>query len=437
MRKLFSVLLWIVLVIVFLSCSTVGGFVGAAICTAILASLCWKLWKRHVRKEAELSGGFDAYASALTGLTDKELVKICVIEQLQKNPNPGIVAKETVSLRLGYTAVYCLVNFFVLRASYATGNAIWQMSLITMIYFLLMLSGSTVSVLYRKAKSNPLVDFEKLVQENTYTNYPVKKVIYGGAAVFLAVLVGFFALHSEEKWKFTKYEDGYMVVSYQPSALGNEEVVVPKKYKGKPVLAIGKQAFANLGTLKEIELPKGILSIGSGAFKNCKNLEEISLPDSLEELQGEAFMDCRELEEIEIPEGVTAIRGNTFDGCRKLEEVELHDEITEIHAFAFRNCAALEEIELPSQITEIREQTFAGCKSLRSIRIPEGVTRIAARAFFDCTELEEVEVPDSLNKIGSSAFRQCKSLKEIELPEHTSVEERAFKDSPTEIIRQD
>ena len=62
------------------------------------------------------------------------------------------------------------------------------------------------------------------------------------------------------------------------------------------------------------------------------------------------------------------------------------------------------------------------------------VTVIKEEAFYGCDELSEVFIPESVVEIGSSAFRQCESLKSIEIPSYTLVNERAFKESPTEII---
>ena len=42
-------------------------------------------------------------------------------------------------------------------------------------------------------------------------------------------------------------------------------------------------------------------------------------------------------------------------------------------------------------------------------------------------------VPDTVKEIGSSAFRKCKSLTSVSLPSGVSVNERAFKESPTQI----
>ena len=76
---------------------------------------------------------------------------------------------------------------------------------------------------------------------------------------------------------------------------------------------------------------------------------------------------------------------------------------------------------------------FAFCGNLKAISIPDGVTRIAAHAFNGCSALAKVEFPDSVKEIGSSAFRNCDSLKSVEIPRGATVDERAFKESPTDI----
>ena len=93
-------------------------------------------------------------------------------------------------------------------------------------------------------------------------------------------------------------------------------------------------------------------------------------------------------------------------------------------------------IEHNSQMEiEIRGNTFQDCVSLVSIDIPEGVTRIGGHAFHGCTSLSRVIVPKTVREIGSSAFRGCSSLRTISIPSGASVNERAFKESPTSITR--
>lgn len=236
-----------------------------------------------------------------------------------------------------------------------------------------------------------------------------KPVIITVCAIFAALIAGGAAYLFMPITLYTETEGGYAVSLCRTGLTGN---VTVESYKdGKPVVGIN-----------------------SGAFKNNFYLKNVELPDTLTYIEGEAFMNCIALQSIVIPPKVTEIRGDTFHNCKVLKNVQLHDNITALHAQCFMGCESLREITLPHGITEIRESTFNGCCSLMTIDIPEGVTRIAARAFFDCDSLYEVTVPRTVTEIGSSAFRNCGRLTQIVLPSGCSVNERAFKESPTEIL---
>lgn len=132
---------------------------------------------------------------------------------------------------------------------------------------------------------------------------------------------------------------------------------------------------------------------------------------------------------------VVSIRGNVFANMYFLETVTLPDSITEIRGEAFKNDIKLRSVKLPSNLTEIKGSTFENCNSLESIEIPDTVTRIGGHAFYNCTGLREVDISSNsqLNEIGSSAFRNCYSLKSITIPYNAYVNDRAFKNSPTQI----
>ena len=61
------------------------------------------------------------------------------------------------------------------------------------------------------------------------------------------------------------------------------------------------------------------------------------------------------------------------------------------------------------------------------------VTRIGGHAFYGCYHLSSVLVSENskLVEIGSSAFRRCTNLYSIKLPAGVSINQRAFKESPT------
>ena len=108
--------------------------------------------------------------------------------------------------------------------------------------------------------------------------------------------------------------------------------------------------------------------------------------------------------------------------------------VNEIRGYVFKNLK-IRNIRLPKQLTEIRGNTFEECSRLERIEIPKGVTRIGGHAFYGCSSLKDVTIPRSVKEIGSSAFRNCTSLKTVLIPRGCSVNEKAFKGSPTKITR--
>lgn len=187
-------------------------------------------------------------------------------------------------------------------------------------------------------------------------------------------------------------------------------------------------------SLKTVTLNEGLERIGGSAFENCDSLETITMPSTLKEIGGSAFKYSSSLREVNLNDGLETIGGGAFSDCTSLEEIIIPDTVTSIGGESFMNNTNLVSVILSNNITEIRGNTFEGCTSLKTITIPDSVTRIGGHAFYG-SDLESVILTpnSSLTEIGSSAFRKCYSLYEITIPKNTSVNERAFKESPTTI----
>ena len=148
------------------------------------------------------------------------------------------------------------------------------------------------------------------------------------------------------------------------------------------------------------------------------------------------------LEKAEIPstykgKNVISLRGNSFSNMIFLKEAIIPDTVTEIRGEAFLNDKNLVSVKLPSNLEEIKGSMFENCTSLESIVIPDSVTRIGGHAFYNDSSLSSVTISENSNlkEIGSSAFRLCYSLNTIIIPAATTVNERAFKESPTTVLR--
>ncbi len=280
------------------------------------------------------------------------------------------------------------------------------------------------TAIFNMAVQSPNTPVSSIVDQEACPRSAVWRFLQRVAAVSMTVLIIFLILGGltipaaldrpglvrGESTVMQEYGDGWMIVSASQKWAQKTEITVIQEYKGKPIVAIGPDAFAGLTNLRHITLPDTITMIDKRAFEGCTSLQTITLPDGLQSVGGGAFRNCDSLQSFAFPSGVTAIGGECF-----------------------QNCDRLQEVILPPGITEIRGNTFENCVSLRSIKIPEGVTRIAAHSFRGCSMLQSVYVPDSVTEIGSSAFRKCTSLTEICIPAGAKVNGRAFKESPTKI----
>ena len=350
-----------------------------------------------------------------------------------------------------------------------------------LIYYLLSKRWTLVNTLVQQAVKNPDQDIPAMIAKAKQEQYQphLSQGIKLTLTLMVAILLPVLCFFQARVW-YVPYQNGYAVFRYTRGIINEEEVTIVEQYHGKPVVAIGSNAFKNATIkavylpdtlesikasafrncyhLEQVTIPSSVVEIRGSAFENCTNLRMISLPEGLKEIRGRAFKNnkklqsvilpssleylggnafagCRSLVTIMIPDGISEIYGGTFSDCTSLESIYLPDDITAIHAEAFRGDINLKQVTLPSKITEIRANTFENCRSLTSITIPTGVRRIAAHAFEGCSRLSYVFVPSSVEEIGSSAFRRCDSLYTIDIPNTTQVNDRAFKESPTTIRR--
>ena len=87
---------------------------------------------------------------------------------------------------------------------------------------------------------------------------------------------------------FTLLEDG----TYEVSGIGtcmDENIVIPSKYEGKAVTAIGKSAFSGAYRLTEVEIPDSVTTIGESAFRECFSLANLKIPNSVTTIEKNAF----------------------------------------------------------------------------------------------------------------------------------------------------
>lgn len=147
-------------------------------------------------------------------------------------------------------------------------------------------------------------------------------------------------------------------------------VSIPSEIGGKPVLAIGDEAFDSCSMVAEIIIPDGILSIGKSAFSGCRSLSR-----------------------LEIPSSVTNVGNLALNGCGRLGELRINASLSRMGDKAFAHCGVT-NVVFSVGITNICNYAFTDCERLASVTIPQSVQRICARAFDEsCNSLKAVSVP--------------------------------------------
>lgn len=199
-------------------------------------------------------------------------------------------------------------------------------------------------------------------------------------------------------------------------------IVIPSSIEGKPVTAIGNDAFEFCFELTGVTIPSTVTSIGSFAFNSCTGLPGITLPDSVVSIGVSAFQACGSLASISIPSGVTSIGNSAFYGCTGLTSISvnpLNPNYSSWEGILFNKaqtiliqCPAAKagSVAIPGSVTTIGNMAFESCYNLTGVTIPDSVAAIGGSAFYGCSGLPSVTISSSVTSIGAWAFQSCTSL---------------------------
>lgn len=323
-------------------------------------------------------------------------VKKIVNEEMKKNSNSFSKTLPSIEIRKSImTLIYGLifVLFMTLYAFYHVFlvGFFFLFIILTIIYIVQLLKYNIKSYILKDVKSRPDEKISNIVA-STLSGASNSKVIFIICRIVVLIICFIIPLYCfrDSHMIYERQGNDYVVRYYTLSVFGQEDkIVIPSKYKCKKVVGIRGDVFKNTYGLYEVVLPDTLEEIRGGAFKNCDSLQKINIPKSVTRIGGEAFYSCDSLVNIELPEGLDEIHGSTFENCRLLESINIPDSVTRIGGHAFRSCGNLKEVKLTEK--------------------------------------------SQLREIGSSAFRECYDLYEITLPMGVIIDERSFKDSPTNI----
>ena len=345
---------------------------------------------------------------------DDKLLEAFIDREIKKaefDLNTNHLPQELIKRKNVFNIIFSVLIFVYISLIFFHFPLITYIIGIIILFILLKLTKkyNLLNYLKKEIKSRPGEKISNIIMNTKVSlvkdNSKIIKIVFMLVAVIIPLIIFY-----EPRIMYEKTTGGYAVRFYTFGLTNYKTATIPETYKNEKVIELRGNTFSNMPFLERVNLPDSIKEIRGQAFKNDRKLSIVNIPSSLEYLGGGAFYNCTSITEITLP-----------------------DTLTELGGEAFYNASSLRYIKLSENLTEIKGNTFEECTSLTSIVIPDKVTRIGAHAFYHNTSLSSVTITrnSKLTEIGSSAFRQCPSLQSIMYPCETSVNERAFKESPT------
>lgn len=158
-----------------------------------------------------------------------------------------------------------------------------------------------------------------------------------------------------------------IVIKGYTQADGND-LLIPEKIDGLPVVKIGDAAFSECKELYSVSLPDCLQFIGENAFSSCCNLKKVEFyksfsPAAILEIEKRAFYYCEKLSIFAFA-GAVAVGERAFDECRKLDTFTGY--IVYASKNAFRRCKNLFSLHFGHN-AHWESNSFVECKRLQNL----------------------------------------------------------------------
>ncbi|MDR1249981.1 MAG: leucine-rich repeat domain-containing protein [Treponema sp.] len=167
-------------------------------------------------------------------------------------------------------------------------------------------------------------------------------------AVFFAALTGAPAHAADSDYEFDAATG--TIAKY---AGWDTELVIPAAIGGKPVTAIGNDAFKG-ADLTAVIIPGGVVTIGNSAFEN-NQLTALAIPKSVTIIGRSAFRNNK-LSAIALEQGLRSIGELAFVG-NQLTALVIPEGVTDLGSHAFSN-NKLENVSLPASLLSVANDAF-------------------------------------------------------------------------------
>lgn len=95
-----------------------------------------------------------------------------------------------------------------------------------------------------------------------------------------------------------------------------------------------------IGSKSVVVVPDGVHCIGRAAFQNCQSIKNVIVPKSVSLIGEWAFAECDALESVQIM-GKAILKKGAFYKCSNLKELTTQNGLSKIESSAFMGCKSL------------------------------------------------------------------------------------------------
>ena len=205
---------------------------------------------------------------------------------------------------------------------------------------------------------------------------------------------------------------------------------------------IGKDAFKNMTSLEEVQIPDKSHIIGTNdlpdnikikygneehtkaTWKAKWNQENLTLEDSVTSLSYNALKECDKIKTLDTNK-VEQISANTLPNAN-LKELTLNDAIKQvIKKELFNSDFSIEKLNIGKalDVDELHNQ-LKQIKEIKHVKILETISKIDDNAFKD-VNIKSIDLASTIKEIGKNAFENSK-ITEIDLKNTEIISEDAF-----------
>ena len=208
-------------------------------------------------------------------------------------------------------------------------------------------------------------------------------------------------------------KDGSVLMFFPKGRAGNENgaYVIPEG-----VTTISEGAFKGMLKITTIEIPNTVTMIGKNAFANSGSLKSLTFAEGNDTeklvIDDSAFAGCGAIETVALPERTQAVGEKAFYST-SMTSITFPAGLETIGNYAFAR-TAITAVEVPAGIANMGESVFAECLELKSVTFANGYagTTIPVGMFYG-SAIETVNIPGSITAIGFGAFADCTALTRV------------------------